>query len=474
MKSSPRQTTEEPPPPRETRTSVRKRQLWLAGGVTGFLAIGAAIATPFSDIPLAPVPGLLAVYSTAIIVINLLLAALLFIKGRVEDGRDTIRLGAAYLYVGLLVIPQTISFPGVLMPAPLIGTPTTPLWFWVFWHVGFSGAVMRYAWFNGRANSHGTGIARPIAQIVVAVGVLTYVAAKSAADLPTLVVGGQFENTGAGLVVQGVVVAATIAALLSVARLRGATAEELWLTVGLVASCVEVWLTLHGSARYALGRYLAKVGSLLTSVVVLLSLMHEITRLYREAAISNKALHMLARRDGLTGVSNRRHFDEVLAQEFARARRQQLPVALIMLDVDKFKVFNDTYGHPAGDKCLCRVAEAIQSSLRRPGDMVFRYGGEEFAALLPATELEGAREVGEAIRSAVEATGVEHIGSNFGIVTVSAGIGWMMPYEGSERTSDLVGMADRALYQAKEAGRNRVHVNTVDEVRSREPAPVGG
>ncbi len=132
MKLSPRQPTEEPPPAWETRTSVRKRQLWLAGGVTGFLVVGAAIATPFSDIPLAPVPGLLAVFSTAMIVINLLLAALLLIKGRVEDGRDTIRLGAAYLYVGLIVIPQTLSFPGALTPAPLIGTPATSLWFWVF------------------------------------------------------------------------------------------------------------------------------------------------------------------------------------------------------------------------------------------------------------------------------------------------------------------------------------------------------
>jgi diguanylate cyclase (GGDEF)-like protein len=304
--------------------------------------------------------------------------------------------------------------------------------------------------------------------------VITYVAVEWAADLPALVVSGRFEYTGSGLVVQGAVVAATLAALLSVVRLRAATVEQLWLTVGLVASCVEVWLTLHSSARYALGWYLAKGGSLLTSVVVLLSLMHEITRLYGEAAMSNKALHKLARRDGLTGVSNRRHFDEMLAQEFARARRQQLPLALIMLDVDKFKVFNDTYGHPAGDECLCRVADAIRSSLRRPGDTVFRYGGEEFAVLLPATDAEGARVVAEAIRFAVAGMGMKHIGSKFGIVTISAGIGSVMPYDGGERTPDLVSMADRALYQAKETGRNRVHVDTVVAEHLREPAPVGG
>ncbi len=474
MKYSLLRSSEESPPPRATRTGIGKRQFWLFGGVTGFLLIGAAIATPFSNAPLAPVPGLLAVFSTAMIVINLLLAALLFIKGRVEGGRDTIRLGAAYLYVGLIVIPQTLSFPGALMPGSMIGTPATSLWFWIFWHVGFAVAVMRYAWSTGYSGALRTGLAKPIGQIVVAVGVLTYVAVEWAADLPALVVNGHFEFTGMGLAVHAVVVAATLAALLSVARLRAATAEQLWLTVGLVASCVEVWLTLHSSARYALGWYLAKGGSLLTSVVVLLSLMHEITRLYSEAAMSNKALHTLARRDGLTGVSNRRHFDEVLAQEFARARRQQLPVALIMLDVDKFKVFNDTYGHPAGDECLCRVAGAIQSSLRRPGDMAFRYGGEEFAVLLPATDVEGARVVGEAIRSAVSALGMEHLGSSFGIVTISAGVGWIMPYDGSERTQDLVSMADHALYQAKEAGRDRVHVDSVVAGELWAPVPVGG
>jgi diguanylate cyclase (GGDEF)-like protein len=473
MKYSLLRPSEEPPPSRATRTGVGQRQLWLSGGVTAFLLIGAAIATPFSDAPLTPVPGLLAVFSTAMVVINLLLAALLFIKGRVEDGRDTIRLGSAYLYVGLIIIPQTLSFPGALMPAPIIGTQATSLWFWVFWHVGFAVAVMRYAWSTGQSNAQDAGLARPIAQIALAVGILTYVAVAWAADLPALVVKGHFEFTGSGLAVHTVVAAATLAALLSVVRLRASKPEQLWLTVGLVASCVEVWLTLNSSARYALGWYLAKAGSLLTSVVVLLSLIHEITRLYSEAAMSNKALHTLARRDGLTGVSNRRHFDEMLAQEFLRARRQQLPLALIMVDVDMFKVFNDTYGHPAGDECLRRVAGAIRSSLLRPGDTLFRYGGEEFAVLLPATDAEGARVVAEAMRSAVAGLGMEHTGSSLGIVTISAGIGWIMPSGGSEAAADLVSMADHALYRAKEAGRNRVHVGTGLVAQSRRPVSVG-
>ena len=138
-----------------------------------------------------------------------------------------------------------------------------------------------------------------------------------------------------------------------------------------------------------------------------------------------------------------------------------------------FKLFNDTYGHPAGDACLCRVAGAIQSALRRAGDAAYRYGGEEFAVLLPATDAMGVCVVAEAIRSAVAGLGIEHIGSSFGIVTISAGIGWIYPHHGSERASNLLSIADHALYQAKEAGRNRVNVDTAVVGQTTEPVPVG-
>ncbi len=439
-----------------TSASIGRRQLVFAGGVVLALLIGAAIATPFSGLPLAPVPGLLVAFSTSMIVINVLLATLLFIKGRVEDRQDTIRLGAAYLFVGLIIIPQTLSFPGALMPAPIIGTQETALWFWIFWHTGFALAVTRYAWRYGPEARLGASLLRPIGEILLAVAAAIYVAVVWGSSLPPLMLGAHFVMSGAGLAAHAVVCLACLCALVSVLRLRGATPEQLWLAVGIVASCVEVWLTLQGTARFTLGWYLAKAGNLTTSMVVLVSLMHEISRLYAEVTLTNRTLVTLARRDGLTGLSNRRHFDELLSQEFRRARRQELPLALIMIDIDHFKKYNDSYGHPAGDETLRRVASAVESTLRRPGDHAARYGGEEMAALLPATDLDSGHLIAERIRAAVAAEAIPHGGSPMGLVTVSVGVAAVLPLQRDDMAETLLKAADQALYRAKSEGRNRV------------------
>ncbi len=437
------------------RPVIGRAQRWFAGSVIAALVTAAAAIAPFSSTALVPVPGLLAMFSSAMIVINLLLAALLYIKGRVEGSSDTIRLGSAYLYVCLIIIPQTASFPGALMATPLIGSPESSLWFWVFWHVGFGVAVIRYAWLYGEPLPRGATLLRPIVEVVAVMLLLSGIATFFAAALPRLMVGGHFEFSGAGFVTHAVVVGVTFTALASVARLRAATQEQLWLLVGLTASCFEVWMTLHGSARYALGWYMAKAGSLLTSIVVLLSLMHEITRLYSQAALANRTLTTLAQRDGLTGLANRRHFDEVLAQEFRRALRQQMPLALVMADVDHFKGYNDRYGHPAGDDCLRHVCGAIARALRRPGEQAARYGGEEIAIILPATDLGDAVLIAERLRQTVADLRIAHAGSDCGFVTVSSGVSCFHPGRGGDAEA-LVTAADRALYQAKRDGRNRV------------------
>jgi diguanylate cyclase (GGDEF)-like protein/PAS domain S-box-containing protein len=170
-------------------------------------------------------------------------------------------------------------------------------------------------------------------------------------------------------------------------------------------------------------------------------------------ADANLALQALVNRDGLTGLANRRCFDDQLAEEFRRAARQQLPLALVLLDVDGFKLFNDRYGHLAGDDCLRRICGV----LRRPGDLAARYGGEEIAVLLPATDDRGAVLIAEQIRSTVGGLGIAHLDSANGMVTISAGASFMIP-GGDDEPAGLIQAADRALYQAKQAGRNRVHV----------------
>ena len=168
-------------------------------------------------------------------------------------------------------------------------------------------------------------------------------------------------------------------------------------------------------------------------------------------------LERLAACDGLTGIANRRSFDEKLAHEWLRARRDKSPVALLMLDVDHFKLFNDHYGHQAGDDCLRRIAECLAAIVLRPGDLVARYGGEEFAVVLPSVDIMGAQMVAQRMRDAVRSLAIPHAHSAFGVVTLSIGVSSVIPHPDVSHDA-LVKMADTALYQAKHAGRDRAVV----------------
>jgi diguanylate cyclase (GGDEF)-like protein/PAS domain S-box-containing protein len=174
-----------------------------------------------------------------------------------------------------------------------------------------------------------------------------------------------------------------------------------------------------------------------------------------ELASANQRLNTLASLDALTGLANRRSFNEVLDLEWRRSTRDMSTLGLIMLDVDKFKGYNDVYGHQAGDDCLCAVARAIEGALLRPGDFVARYGGEEFVVVLPKTDEEGTIEVAERIRRSVAAAGLEHSGNAAGVVTISAGT-WAGNTLPSCGPRDALKSADENLYAAKTGGRNRV------------------
>ncbi|MTW20265.1 diguanylate cyclase [Allochromatium palmeri] len=166
--------------------------------------------------------------------------------------------------------------------------------------------------------------------------------------------------------------------------------------------------------------------------------------------------------DALTSIPNRRFFIEHLVHELRRGRREQVPLGLLICDIDNFKGYNDTFGHQAGDHCLCAVADLLRESLQRGSDFCARYGGEEFVVVLPNTTLDGALRVAERIREAVSGLGIWHPASSCGIVTISIGVA-----EEPGSTSDLdheslIRRADEALYRAKELGRNRVEAHRTE------------
>ncbi|MEO7495065.1 MAG: diguanylate cyclase [Massilia sp.] len=172
---------------------------------------------------------------------------------------------------------------------------------------------------------------------------------------------------------------------------------------------------------------------------------------------SNAKLATLSSTDGLTGITNRRGFDEALASEWRRAKRNGNTIALAMLDVDHFKSYNDFYGHQAGDQCLRTVASVIDAYARRTGDLVARYGGEEFALLAPATDAARALAIGRGICEEIERMALPHARSPYGMITISIGVASLLP-DADNDSAMLVQQADRALYRAKQEGRNRAEL----------------
>lgn len=170
----------------------------------------------------------------------------------------------------------------------------------------------------------------------------------------------------------------------------------------------------------------------------------------------NQSLEVLASEDKLTGLANRRSFDGFLELEFKRAGNTGSPLSLILIDVDFFKRYNDYYGHLAGDKCLKNISQLILDCVRRPGDRVARYGGEEIAVVLPNTDADGARAVAETVRQAIVDARLAHEDSPLSIITVSLGIATCAQMHESFSPSQLIDQADQALYSAKAQGRNRI------------------
>jgi diguanylate cyclase (GGDEF)-like protein len=176
-------------------------------------------------------------------------------------------------------------------------------------------------------------------------------------------------------------------------------------------------------------------------------------------------LRRLARVDGLTGLANRRHFDETLAAEWRRCTRSGKSLSLILIDLDHFKLFNDHYGHQAGDACLKQVSACLQAAFARSHDLVARYGGEEFVCVMPETSLQGAEDKALSLERAVRALRIPHEKSAVadGIVTISLGVAVAVPNIGDE-CAELILCADRSLYMAKNAGRGQVKALQVEEI----------
>lgn len=434
----------------------------LAAGVGCFLAL--AVAAPFATVQLPAVPAFVASYESLLVATDLVTALLLFGQFALVASRALLLLACGYLFAALMATIHMLSFPGVFAPSGLLGTGQSTAWLYMFWHSGFPATIIGYALFKGHIVD-GTPSTRGIAvaigcgvlAVCVVVAAFTVLATSGIALLPPIMHGNSYTPAMA-MVVRSTWIISLVALLVLLLR-RSYSVLDLWLMVVMCAWVSDIALAaVLNAGRFDLGFYLGRVNGLLAASFVLITLLVETLQLYRQLVGTNAFLRDLANRDGLTGIHNRRAIDTHLRDELSRAQRSAQPVSLLMIDVDHFKKFNDTYGHLDGDNCLREVAAIVAHAARRPGDLAARYGGEEFSIVLPGQEGSVAAQVAEMLRKRVMQAAIPHAGSAQGVVTVSIGVAAIQPNRHTT-SSDLVGPADRALYDAKSAGRNRVVVD---------------
>ncbi len=216
----------------------------------------------------------------------------------------------------------------------------------------------------------------------------------------------------------------------------------------------ELWGLMIAHQCHAVRHWQPEEVALLKELAVQAAIAIHQGEMYQALQAANASLEQLVHLDGLTRIPNRRKFDEHLDQEWRRAIRSHKPLSLIMCDIDYFKKYNDTYGHQAGDACLQQVAQMLSKIVRRPTDLVTRYGGEEFALILPDTSAQGALYLGRKLRAQVRALLLPHVATDEGVLTLSVGIATDLPWAG-QSADQLIEAADQALYQAKATGRDR-------------------
>lgn len=445
----------------EEAAGVRERRS--AGIVAGFLMVCCALVIPVIAVPVGPS------YTVFSIVIALAIAAvsvtslLLWAQARVSCSVPLSVLAAGYGLTACVMLPYMLFYRGLWpqLGVLLSADPQSSSWLYFEWHAIFIGTALAYFIVRKRYTTEArpgmaafATIRRNLIYLCAAIFVMTVPATVWIDGLPTLAINGHFTSL---FVLLGMITGAGALMTIAVAR---ATRQfnallGLWLSVACFSMFVDVTVN-EFSHQFAVGWYLSRLSILLAATAVLLVLLFQTATLYQQLAATAERLRDESLTDALTGLANRRRFDQVFSEAMRGSARVKRPISLLMIDVDNFKAYNDTFGHQAGDECLRKVAAILQNRVGRARDLVARTGGEEMAVLMPEVNMHGALVVAERLRAAVAAAGIlQGTGSVHAIVTISIGAS-STDDPASTTVEALVAAGDRALYRAKESGRNRV------------------
>jgi len=395
-----------------------------------------------------------------------LLLAKFYVNGRFIYGI----LAFAYALDACLICFYTAVFPGLFRTSPLtIGDQQLMSVTALTWHSSYPILVLLAILFDspmhrlvGRRRIRMATAAIPVLAGFLALAFAT-VALVNRDKLPHFIENGTFKPLFLIGILPLMVFISALPCIVVLARRQAITPLGLVLAAASFACTLEAIMVDAGGALFSVGFDVGKLIMVLAGSVVLLAMLWDIFGVYGQLAA-------LSSTDALTALPNRRAFDEHFAIVFNRALRNGGSLGLILIDVDRFKHYNDSYGHLAGDACLRRVAAELGACATRPLDIVARYGGEEFAVLMPDTPAAAMTVIAERMRAMVERIALLHAQTNAGIVTVSLGVAHVAKAEPGHE-ADLFDAADRALYRAKSLGRNVVVSGVVEPRNSVTPEP---
>ena len=417
-----------------------------AGALLLLVLIIAGAVAPYAPERAANQEAILTACQVAAVAFQLMTALLLYGQWRAGRHASIGFLAVAFAFSALTTLLFVLEVPGGITPGGVIPLPRGYVgYYWFAWQLGTYVLVGLFIATARRLRPMdrevwGAGIASALATVVLSVVVIW-----GHAWLPALTVNGQFNALNERILHPLFLLLGTITlvALVTVTRLQRAV--DVYAALFLTGMIADAYLLLVASGSYSFGRVGGRIEVLIVSFTVGLVLIRQVNRMYSQLTSENRRLARAAMVDPLTGVANRRAFDgqiEIIDHD----------VVLLIIDIDRFKEYNDLEGHRAGDDCIRRVARALAANVLRSDDLIARYGGDEFAAILHDIDLDDAIHVAERIRRAVADLNIPAHEEGASI-TVSIGVAAFLPGEGS---ADLVRRADEALYRAKNEGRNRV------------------
>jgi diguanylate cyclase (GGDEF)-like protein len=442
--------------PRLDAVAGTDKRSWVSGLVVAILLLTLTVVAHAYGGSAGPhFSAFLPITATIWTVAELLTAFLLLSQFQFSGKLGIAIIAAGYGISGLLTIPYVLFFPGVVSDSPPSpGILQVSVWIWLAWQLVFPAAIV-VAHVLDRSLDTLSVPQHQIGRVVrTAVAVIALTTAGIAGAiylardrLPVLVVlHGSFTPLFTHVVVPLLVAANALALGILLVRARKPTTLQTWLGVAVLSMLLDGVLNLWSPGRHSIAWYVGGLEALITATFVCLMLLKEVAGVYRR-------LHGFASRDELTGLRNRRSFNERAASAFGSRAGRHSGIALLLVDVDFFKQYNDRYGHAAGDTVIAAVASSLATTVVRAEDSVARYGGDEFVILLPGVLLGESEIVAERVRRHIADLNIVHEDAPTKSLTVSIGIGYCDDDDVSEAA--LFKAADDALYRAKKEGRDR-------------------